>query len=73
MRWKDLFSPITHMDTSQVESFIESRFGRHLYAVGCAPTCGIRKGTHPRQQIDPLAPAFKRSVELDPEKPVIAY
>ncbi|MBR9986858.1 MAG: hypothetical protein KFF68_13205 [Desulfosarcina sp.] len=25
MHWKDLFAPLTHMDTKQVESFVESQ------------------------------------------------
>lgn len=25
MRWKDMFSPITHMDTTQINAFIESQ------------------------------------------------
>jgi len=73
MRWKELFSPITHMDTKQVELFIESQ------PVGTYTLLDVRqpgeyeKAHIPGSKLIPLPQLLNRVAELDPEKPVIVY
>ena len=73
MRWKELFSPITHMDTKQVELFIESQ------PVGTYTLLDVRqpgeyeKAHIPGSKLIPLPQLLNRMAELDPEKPVIIY
>ena len=73
MRWKDLFSPITHMDAKQVESYIESK-PEGTYTLLDVRQPGEYEKTHiPGSKLIPLPQLLNRLAELDPEKPVIVY
>ena len=73
MRWKDLFSPITHMDTRQVKSFIESRPECTYTLLDVRQPAEYEKARIPGSKLIPLPQLVNRVTELDPEKPVIAY
>jgi rhodanese-related sulfurtransferase len=73
MRWKDLFSPITHMDTSQLESFIESHSEGTYTLLDVRQPAEYEQERIPGSKLIPLPQLLERSVELDPAKPVIAY
>ena len=73
MRWTDLFSPITHMDTRQVKSFIESRPEGTYTLLDVRQPAEYEKARIPGSKLIPLPQLVNRVTELDPEKPVIAY
>ena len=73
MRWKDLFSPITHMDTKQVESFIESHSEGTYTLLDVRQPAEYEKARIPGSKLIPLPVLLNRVAELDPAKPVIAY
>jgi rhodanese-related sulfurtransferase len=73
MRWKELFSPITHMDTEQLKSFIESRPEGSYTLLDVRQPAEYEKARIPGSKLIPLPQLFNRVAELDPEKPVIAY
>ncbi|MDX2455536.1 rhodanese-like domain-containing protein [Desulfosarcina sp.] len=73
MRWKDLFSPITHMDTKQVELFIESQPEGTYTLLDVRQPREYEKAHIPGSKLIPLPQLLNRVAELDPEKPVIVY
>lgn len=73
MRWKDLFSPITHMDTKQVELFIESQPEGTYTLLDVRQPGEYEKAHIPGSKLIPLPQLLNRMAELDPEKPVIVY
>ncbi len=73
MRWKDLFSPITHMDTKQVELFIESQPEGTYTLLDVRQPGEYEKSHIPGSKLIPLPQLLNRVAELDPEKPVIVY
>ncbi len=73
MRWKDLFSPITHMDTKQVELFIESQPEGTYTLLDVRQPGEYEKAHIPGSKLIPLPQLLNRVAELDPEKPVIVY
>lgn len=73
MRWKDVFSPITHMDAKQVASFIESRAEGTYTLLDVRQPGEYEKTRIPGSKLIPLPQLLNRVSELDPEKPVIVY
>ncbi len=73
MRWKDLFSPITHMDAKQVKSFIESQPEGTYTLLDVRQPGEYEKAHIPGSKLIPLPHLLNRVAELDPEKPVIVY
>ncbi len=73
MHWKDLFSPITHMDTKQVESFIESQPEGTYTLLDVRQPGEYEKAHIPGSKLIPLPQLLNRVAELDPAKPVIVY
>jgi len=73
MRWKELFSPITHMDTKQVELFIESQPEGTYTLLDVRQPGEYEKAHIPGSKLIPLPQLLNRVAELDPEKPVIVY
>lgn len=73
MRWKELFSSITHMDTRQVESFIESQPEGTYTLLDVRQPGEYEKARIPGSKLIPLPQLFNRLPELDPAKPIIVY
>ena len=73
MRWKELFSPITHMDTKQVKLFIETQPEGTYTLLDVRQPGEYEKAHIPGSKLIPLPQLLNRLVELDPEKPVIVY
>lgn len=73
MRWKELFSPITHMDTKQVELFIETQPEGTYTLLDVRQPGEYEKAHIPGSKLIPLPQLLNRVAELDPEKPVIVY
>ena len=73
MRWKDLFSPIMHMDAKQVESYIESKPEGTYTLLDVRQPGEYEKAHIPGSKLIPLPQLLNRLSELDPEKPVIVY
>lgn len=73
MRWKEMFSPITHMDTTQVNAFIESQPEGTYTLLDVRQPAEYEKVRIPGSKLIPLPQLMKRVAELDPEKPVIVY
>lgn len=73
MHWKDLFSPITHMDTKQLKSFIESHSEGTYTLLDVRQPAEYEKARIPGSKLIPLPQILNRVAELDPAKPVIAY
>ena len=73
MRWKELFSPITHMDTKQVKLFIETQPEGTYTLLDVRQPGEYEKAHIPGSKLIPLPQLLNRVAELDPEKPVIVY
>ncbi len=73
MRLKDLFSPITHMDTRQAQAFIESQPEGSYTLLDVRQPAEYEDARIPGSQLIPLPELTKRSTEVDPAKPVIVY
>lgn len=73
MRWKDLFSPITHMDAEQLESFFESHSEGSYTLLDVRQPAEYEHARIPGSKLIPLPQLLDRVAELDPAKPVIAY
>ena len=73
MRWKELFSPITHMDTKQVKLFIETQPEGTYTLLDVRQPGEYEKAHIPGSKLIPLPQLLNRLAELDPEKPVIVY
>ena len=73
MHWKDFFSPVTHMDTKQVQSFIDSHPEGSYTLLDVRQPGEYEKARIPGSKLIPLPQLLNRLAELDPEKPVIVY
>ena len=73
MHWKDLFSPIAHMDTKQVQSFIESQPEGTYTLLDVRQPGEYETSRIPGSKLIPLPQLLNRLAELDPAKPVIVY
>ena len=73
MRWKELFSPITHMDTKQVKLFIETQPEGTYTLLDVRQPREYEKAHIPGSKLIPLPQLLNRVAELDPGKPVIVY
>ncbi len=73
MSWKGLFSPVTHWDTTQVKSFIETHPEGTYTLLDVRQPAEYEKARIPGSKLIPLPRLMNRVAELDPEKPVIVY
>ena len=73
MGFKDLFSPVTNMNTGQLQAFIDSQREGSFTLLDVRQPSEYEKARIPGSKLVPLPDLNDRLSELDPQKPVIAY
>ena len=73
MGFKDLFSPVTNMNTSQLQAFIDSNEEGDFTLLDVRQPSEYENARIPGSKLVPLPDLNERLSELDPQKPVIAY
>ena len=73
MGFKDLFSSVTNMNTSQFQAFIDSNREGDFTLLDVRQPSEYETARIPGSKLLPLPSLDDRLKELDPQKPVIAY
>jgi len=73
MSFKDLFSPVTNMNTRQLQAFIDSNREGGFTLLDVRQPSEYENTRIPGSKLIPLPALNDRLSELDPLKPVIAY
>ena len=73
MGFKDLFSSVTNMNTSQLQAFIDSNREGDFTLLDVRQPAEYENARIPGSKLIPLPVLDDRLSELDPQKPVIAY
>ena len=73
MGFKDLFSPVNNMSTSQLQAFIDSNREGGFTLLDVRQPTEYENARIPGSKLIPLPILNDRLLELDPQKPVIAY
>ena len=73
MGFKDLFSSVTNMNTSQLQAFIDSNREGDFILLDVRQPAEYENARIPGSKLIPLPVLDDRLSELDPQKPVIAY
>ena len=73
MGFKDLFSPVTNMNTSQFQAFIDSNREGDFTLLDVRQPTEYENARIPGSKLIPLPALDDRLSELDPQKPIIAY
>ena len=73
MGFKDLFSPVTNMNTRQLQAFIDSNEEGDFTLLDVRQPSEYENARIPGSKLVPLPDLNERLSELNPQKPVIAY
>ena len=73
MGLKELFSPITNMNTSQLQAFIDSNREGGFTLLDVRQPSEYENARIPGSKLIPLPALNDRLSELDPQTPIIAY
>ena len=73
MGFKDLFSPVTNMNTRQLQTFIDSNREGGFTLLDVRQPSEYENTRIPGSKLIPLPALNDRLSELDPLKPIIAY
>ena len=73
MGFKDFFSPITNMNTHQLQVFLDSNKEGGFTLLDVRQPGEYENARIPGSKLIPLPVLNDRLSELDPQKPVIAY
>jgi hypothetical protein len=73
MGFKDLFSPVTNINTNQFQAFIDSNEEGDFTLLDVRQPTEYENARIPGSKLIPLPVLNDRLSELDPQKPVIAY
>jgi hypothetical protein len=73
MGFKDLFSSVNNMNTSQFQAFIDSNKEGAFTLLDVRQPMEYENARIPGSKLIPLPVLNDRLSELDPQKPVIAY
>jgi rhodanese-related sulfurtransferase len=73
MGFKDFFSPITNMNTHQLQAFLDSNKEGGFTLLDVRQPGEYENARIPGSKLVPLPDLNDRLSELDPQKPVIAY
>ena len=73
MGFKDFFSPITNMNTHQLQAFLDSNKEGGFTLLDVRQPGEYENARIPGSKLIPLPILNDRLLELDPQKPVIAY
>ena len=70
---RDLFSPVTNMDTTQLQAFIDSNKEGTFTLLDVRQPAEYEEARIPGSKLVPLPVLNDRLSELNPQKPLIAY
>jgi hypothetical protein len=73
MRLRNLFTPVTDMNTQQLQTFIDSNDEGSFTLLDVRQPSEYETARIPGSKLMPLPSLDDRLKELDPQKPVIAY
>jgi rhodanese-related sulfurtransferase len=73
MRLRNLFIPVTDMNTEQLKAFIDSNEEGSFTLLDVRQPSEYETARIPGSKLLPLPSLDERLKELDPQKPVIAY
>jgi hypothetical protein len=73
MRLRNLFTPVTDMNTQQLQTFIDSNEEGSFTLLDVRQPSEYETARIPGSKLMPLPALDDRLKELDPQKPVIAY
>jgi rhodanese-related sulfurtransferase len=73
MGFKDLFTPVTNMDASQLQIFIDSNREGGFTLLDVRQPAEYENARIPGSKLIPLPDLNDRLSELDLQKPIIAY
>ena len=70
---RDLFTPVTNMDTTQLQAFIDSNKEGTFTLLDVRQPAEYEEARIPGSKLVPLPVLNDRLSELNPQKPLIAY
>ncbi len=73
MRLRNLFTPVTDMNTEQLQTFIDSNEEGSFTLLDVRQSSEYETARIPGSKLIPLPLLDDRLKEMDPQKPVIAY
>ena len=73
MGFRDLFSPVTNMNTRQLQEYIDSNREGDFILLDVRQPAEYENSRIPGSTLIPLPVLTDRLSELDPQKPIVAY
>jgi len=73
MRWKQFFTPVTSIDTTQARSMVDEKPGQEMTILDVRQPNEYEAGHLPGAKLIPLPDLGDRLAEIDRHKPTLIY